>query len=182
MPRHPGTRPLKLKMKAEILLETDEEILVVKFEHNNQIFILGVGDIVVHYTNEVAEITKFFVTDTGADGILYNYKTLNLPDFLNKHKASITNIVSIKEQTICSKNISEAWWDKEMKRRENLPRYVVMNDYPNSDYNVGEIIECFDKKFEINPTTLEWCEKYPHLFKKVAYAESRAYEIGVLAD
>ena len=70
-----------------------------------------------------------------------------------------------------------------MTARELLqPRYEVIDDYPKSDFKVGDIIQCSDdlvndkdvgaflRKFKYN------FDKYPHLFKKLNWWEHRKLE------
>src|SRR6185369_3794469 len=83
-----------------------------------------------------------------------------------KHASSLSNIDEVLEPAKETKRVEKKWWTAENKRRDKLPRYIVLCDYPNSDYTVGEIIECFDDKFEYQPAVEKDLKKYPHIFKK----------------
>src|SRR6185503_13287789 len=56
------------------------------------------------------------------------------------------------------------------KKVEDLlkPRYKVIADYPDSEYNVGEIICNM-----ITVQNSEWFDQYPHIFKKLEWWEER---------
>ena len=68
-----------------------------------------------------------------------------------------------------------------------LPRFEVIADYPNSIYNIGDVLELKEitnsKIFHNNENFLvgnffnqEELEKYPHLFKKLQWYEKRKEE------
>ncbi len=51
------------------------------------------------------------------------------------------------------------------------PRFEVIADYPNSGYEIGEIIEC--KKPLTDEEFVNAFLEYPHLFKKIQWWEKR---------
>ncbi len=62
------------------------------------------------------------------------------------------------------------------------PRYQVIADYPGSEFQVGYIVELKDiypysgMSFSLNGGIVvapSWFDKYPHLFKKLAWYERR---------
>lgn len=145
-------------------------ILVVQDVESLNFF--GIGDTITHYHNEKALIVNIKETSTKGK-FLYNYYPLNEDLGLEqreqwkKHDAAFSNIthVSNSENTIAT---SEKWWELENKRRDDLPRFMVKIMYPKSIYHIGQIIECFDKNFQLNKETLAFCEEYPEIFEKVS--------------
>jgi len=61
------------------------------------------------------------------------------------------------------------------------PRYKVIADYPNSPFNIGEILllkskNCYESNLDKQIYTDRYPEKYPHLFKPLAWPEERKPE------
>lgn len=54
------------------------------------------------------------------------------------------------------------------------PRFEVIADYPNSNFKIGQVIECTDIFEEGFPSS--WFLPYPHLFRKMNWWECRTKE------
>lgn len=59
------------------------------------------------------------------------------------------------------------WWDVENERRNKIPKFLVINDYPGSKYPLNSIQSVATSNFEIDKSKLDFFEKYPHLFQLV---------------
>lgn len=64
-----------------------------------------------------------------------------------------------------------------------VPRYEVIEDFPRSGYNIGAILTPITKRNKIfecinspSSETIYNPEKYPHLFRKMAWWENRDIE------
>jgi hypothetical protein len=64
---------------------------------------------------------------------------------------------------------------KIMNAKELLkPRFEVINDYPNNNYKLNQVIETEENWLEGHSSS--YFEEYPHLFKKLNWWESRKLE------
>jgi hypothetical protein len=159
----------------------DGNILVVRTEDN--VFI-GVGDQIQHY-DEIAKILKFNRGDQHSN-LTYKYQTLQWHDgstppveqqFTN-HSAGLSNITKVYN---CpeTQEVADRWWVEENKRRQELPRFICKTKYPNSPYKVGNVVECFNEKFQLDEKMLAFCEEYPDIFERVSHKFSQSADAGI---
>jgi hypothetical protein len=55
-------------------------------------------------------------------------------------------------------------------------RYKVIADYPNSDYTVGAILNTHNYEDRWSGVAEDFCNQFPHLFKKLEWWEERKLE------
>ena len=164
----------KLRHDWEILKKDFNEIQVVRRSDN---LILGIGDVVKHYNLSTAKIISFKKSDFDKS-ITYNYDTLTqcnepYPEVLRKkefgrHFSCISNVNAIESFSKQTNKNYNAWWSSENARRDNLPRYKVIANYPDTEYRVGQTIKAYSETDWIeNPYTRKLCDKFPHIFKRI---------------
>ena len=192
-------------LRSKVALKQGKEIRVVSFvvrnpnrkilspndEPTELTFFVGVGD-TIKQSNTIPKTGKIlnFKMSAFDNKILYNYLPLTacgekanpeLAQMWTKHDAALSNIERVVEMTEQTKLVAGKYWENENERRNKLPRYIVLIDYPQSPYSVGEVVNCFNDNFEYVPEIEMEFKKYPDVFQKVSHKLADATEkIGIL--
>lgn len=164
----------KLRHDWEILKKDSNGIQVVRRSDN---LIIGIGDVVKHYGNPTAKIISF-KKSVFDDAITYNYDTITscntpYPEVLRekecgRHFSCISNVNRVEIFSKQTNRVHNVWWSREGARRDKLPRYKVIANYPDAEYRVGQTIKAYSEtEWVENPYMRKLCDKFPHIFKRI---------------